>query len=54
MNQCSLPPLLPYHPKGEIKTMAIAKTNMTNKIKSKGKGEITATNDRNILQNRAS
>lgn len=47
MNQYPSSPLLLYHQKGEIRTMTTTKTNVTLKILSNRKGEITVTNDRN-------
>lgn len=47
MNQHPSSPLLLYHQKGEIRVMTTTKTNVTSKILSNRKGEITGTNDRN-------
>lgn len=38
-------PLLPYHQKGEIKTMITNQTNSTTKILLNRKGAFTVTND---------
>lgn len=47
MNQYPSSPLPLYHQKGEIRAMTTTKTNVTSKILSNRKGEITGTNDRN-------